>query len=101
MRPANCSVSASISASVSGAVACRVNSAASIEIGAAVVVLHVAFLLAPPLLSTDIFNYVDVARLGGRYHLDPYVLPPAARRQSSASAKPFSGAARAASRHCW
>jgi hypothetical protein len=24
--------------------------------------------------------YVDVARLGGRYHLDPYVVPPAARR---------------------
>jgi alpha-1,6-mannosyltransferase len=49
-------------------------------IAAAVVVLDVVFLLAPPMLSTDVFNYVDVARLGGRYHLDPYVVPPAARR---------------------
>ena len=45
-------------------------------IAAAVVVLHVAFLLAPPMLSTDVFNYIDVARLGGLYHLDPYVVPP-------------------------
>jgi len=49
-------------------------------IAAAVAVLHVVFLLAPPMLSTDVFNYVDVARLGGLYHLDPYLVPPAARR---------------------
>ena len=49
-------------------------------IAAVVVVLHVAFLLAPPLLSNDIFNYIDVARLGGLYHLDPYVATPAAQR---------------------
>jgi Glycosyltransferase family 87 len=48
-------------------------------IGAAVVVLHVTFMLAPPLLSTDVFNYIDVARLGGRYHLNPYVATPAWR----------------------
>jgi alpha-1,6-mannosyltransferase len=50
---------------------------------AAVVVLQAAFVLAPPLLSTDVFNYVDVARLGGRYHLDPYVVVPAARRHDA------------------
>jgi hypothetical protein len=42
--------------------------------------LNVAFVLAPPLLSTDVFNYVDVARLFGRYHLDPYVFTPRAAR---------------------
>jgi hypothetical protein len=52
-------------------------------IAAAVVVLHLAFLLAPPMLSTDIFNYVDVARLGGLYHLDPYVSPPHAARHDA------------------
>src|SRR4051812_25944897 len=50
-------------------------------IAVAAVILNVAFLLAPPLLSNDIFNYVDVARLSGRYHLDPYVFPPRAVRR--------------------
>jgi hypothetical protein len=49
-------------------------------IAVAAVILNVAFVLAPPLLSNDIFNYVDVARLFGRYHLDPYVFPPRAVR---------------------
>src|SRR4051794_6627445 len=31
---------------------------------AAVVVLHAVFLLAPPLLSSDVFGYIDWARLG-------------------------------------
>jgi alpha-1,6-mannosyltransferase len=52
-------------------------------IAAGVVVLHAVFLLAPPMLSTDIFNYVDVARLGGRYHLDPYIFPPHAERHDA------------------
>jgi hypothetical protein len=38
----------------------------------AVVVLHLLFLLAPPLLSKDIFNYVQYARLGAVHHLNPY-----------------------------
>ena len=37
-----------------------------------VVVLHLLFLLAPPLLSKDIFNYVQYARLGAVHHLNPY-----------------------------
>jgi hypothetical protein len=52
-------------------------------IAVVVVVLHVVFALAPPMLSTDVFNYVDVARLGGRYHLDPYVFPPHAERHDA------------------
>ena len=68
---------------MTAAYAVAVLCAARIRLGwiaAAVAVLHVVFLLAPPMLSTDVFNYVDVARLGGRYHLDPYVVSPAARR---------------------
>src|SRR4051794_21236269 len=38
----------------------------------AIVVLHAAFLLAPPLLSSDVFGYIDWARLGAVHGLDPY-----------------------------
>jgi glycosyl transferase family 87 len=41
-------------------------------IGAAVVVLHVLFVLAPPLLSKDIFSYIEYARLGVVHHVNPY-----------------------------
>ena len=33
---------------------------------------------APPLLSHDVYSYVDYARLGALHGLDPYVHPPAA-----------------------
>jgi glycosyl transferase family 87 len=39
---------------------------------AAIVVAHVLFLLAPPLLSSDVFGYIDWARLGTLHGLDPY-----------------------------
>jgi hypothetical protein len=39
---------------------------------AAIVVAHVLFLLAPPLLSADIFGYVGFGRLSALHHLDPY-----------------------------
>jgi hypothetical protein len=42
--------------------------------------LHVAFVLAPPLLSSDVFNYIDYARLGVLHGLDPYTHGPAAAR---------------------
>jgi alpha-1,6-mannosyltransferase len=42
--------------------------------------LHVAFVLAPPLLSSDVFNYIDYARLGVLHGLDPYVHGPSAAR---------------------
>ncbi len=37
-----------------------------------VVVLHLLFLLAPPLLSADVFGYIDWARLGAVHGLNPY-----------------------------
>jgi hypothetical protein len=44
----------------------------------AIVALHLIFLLAPPLLSSDIFNYVGYARLDAVHGLNPYVHPLAA-----------------------
>ena len=38
----------------------------------AVVGLHVLFLLAPPLLSQDVFSYIAYARLGVEHDLNPY-----------------------------
>ena len=40
----------------------------------------VLFLLAPPLLSQDVFSYIAYARLGARHGLDPYVVVPAGVR---------------------
>jgi hypothetical protein len=41
----------------------------------AIVALHLIFVIAPPLLSSDIFNYVGYARLDAVHHLNPYVHP--------------------------
>jgi len=35
------------------------------------------FVLAPPLLSQDVFSYISYARLGAGHHLNPYVHVPA------------------------
>jgi Glycosyltransferase family 87 len=40
---------------------------------AGAVALVAVFTLAPPLLSTDIFNYVAYARMGALYHVNPYL----------------------------
>ena len=50
---------------------------ARVGIGA-VVALNLIFLIAPPLLSSDIFNYIGYARLDAVHHLNPYVHPLAA-----------------------
>ena len=42
----------------------------------AVAGLHVLFLLAPPLLSQDVFSYLAYARLGVVHGLDPYAAVP-------------------------
>lgn len=42
----------------------------------AVVVAHVLFLLAPPLLSQDVFSYIAYARLGVAHSLNPYTHAP-------------------------
>src|SRR2546425_9547728 len=47
---------------------------------ASIVGLHVVFALAPPLLSTDVFNYIDYSRLGVVHHLNPYIHGPIAAR---------------------
>ena len=39
---------------------------------AAVVAAHAIFLLAPPLLSQDVFSYIAYARLGVEHDLNPY-----------------------------
>jgi alpha-1,6-mannosyltransferase len=44
----------------------------------AVVGLHVLFLLAPPLLSQDVFSYIAYARLGVEHDLNPYLHSPLA-----------------------
>lgn len=41
---------------------------------AGIVAAHVVFLLAPPLLSADVFGYVGLARLGTVHHLNPYLV---------------------------
>jgi len=43
---------------------------------AAIAVLHVLFLLAPPLLSADVFGYLDYGRIGVLHGLDPYAHGP-------------------------
>ena len=41
----------------------------------AIVLLHLIFVIAPPLLSSDLFNYVGYARLDAVHGLNPYVHP--------------------------
>jgi hypothetical protein len=41
----------------------------------AIVLLHLIFVIAPPLLSSDLFNYVGYARLEVVHDLNPYVHP--------------------------
>lgn len=42
--------------------------------------LHLLILLAPPLVSTDIFSYEAYARMGARYGINPYLNGPTAIR---------------------
>jgi hypothetical protein len=42
----------------------------------AVALMHLVFLLAPPLLSHDVFSYIAYARLGVAHHLNPYTHAP-------------------------
>ena len=43
---------------------------------AAIVIVHVAFLVGPPLQYTDVFNYINYAHMGVDYHLNPYTSVP-------------------------
>ena len=42
----------------------------------AVVVLHLIFMLAPPLLTTDVFGYLGFGRVGAVHGLNPYEIGP-------------------------
>ena len=42
----------------------------------ALVTVHLAFFLAPPLQFTDVFNYINYGRMGVLHHLNPYTVPP-------------------------
>ena len=69
---------------------------------AGVVVLTVLFALAPPLFSTEIFNYVNYARLGVLHHINPYrhgaaAFTAAGRKSSRASMRWCSPPTRASS----
>ena len=44
---------------------------APVAIGA-IVGLHALFMLAPPLLSSDVFGYIDLARLGTLHDVNPF-----------------------------
>jgi hypothetical protein len=48
---------------------------AKLVIGA-IVALQVIFLLSPPLALTDVFNYIDYARMEVVHHLNPYTTIP-------------------------
>jgi Glycosyltransferase family 87 len=47
-------------------------------VGRAIVVAVALFVLAPPLLSLDVFSYISYARLGALHGLNPYDFAPAA-----------------------
>jgi alpha-1,6-mannosyltransferase len=55
-------------------------------IWAAIVVLLVVFATLPPILSHDVYSYVDYARLGVLHDLDPYVHPPSSAPADAAFA---------------
>ncbi len=57
--------------------------------------LHVLFLLAPPLLSRDVFSYIAYARLGAGHSLNPYTHAPVAIPGDSVF--PYSGSVGAVS----
>jgi len=42
----------------------------------AILAIHFAFLLAPPLQYTDVFNYINYGRMGIVHHLNPYTTAP-------------------------
>jgi alpha-1,6-mannosyltransferase len=56
-------------------------SAKAVLIGIAA--LHALVLLAPPLLSTDVFSYIAYGRIERLYHANPYLFGPSAIRLDS------------------
>jgi hypothetical protein len=52
---------------------------------AALLAIHLAFLLSPPLQYTDVFNYVHYGRMGALSGLNPYTVIPALAPRSDPS----------------
>jgi len=52
---------------------------------AALVLVQLIFFLSPPLPDTDVFNYINYARMGVIYHLNPYATIPALEPFTDAS----------------
>ncbi len=52
---------------------------------AALLAIHVVFLLSPPLQYTDVFNYIHYGRMGVLQGLNPYTVIPALGRHADAS----------------
>jgi hypothetical protein len=50
----------------------------------AIVAVHLAFFLSPPLPLTDLFNYLNYARMGAVHGLNPYVHVPVLARHDPA-----------------
>ena len=60
-----------LAVSYAGALACA--DAIPVRAGlAAIAGLHLLYVLAPPLLSSDVFGYIDLGRLGAVHGIDPY-----------------------------
>jgi alpha-1,6-mannosyltransferase len=51
----------------------------------ALLAIHLAFLLSPPLQYTDVFNYIHYARMGALDGLNPYTVIPALAPHADAS----------------
>ena len=49
----------------------------------AIVVGHLVVLLGPPLILTDVYNYINYAHIGVLHHLNPYLYPPHVARHDS------------------
>ena len=52
---------------------------------AAILAVHVIFLLAPPMALTDVFNYINYGRMEIVHHLNPYTTIPVAEPHSDPS----------------
>jgi hypothetical protein len=51
----------------------------------AILVVHVIFLLAPPMALTDVFNYINYGRMEVVHHLNPYTTIPISEPHSDPS----------------
>ena len=63
----------------------RRTGSARLDDRSALLAIHLAFLLSPPLQYTDVFNYINYGRMGALHHLNPYTVIPALEPHADAS----------------